>query len=528
MATTSQNYVIGENDLGLPHYLVELDEYHLKEFEQFSSMCSLDEYEQLLYTLENKFLHKTVPVPPSDGIIIMLTLATASPHYKDQFIKANDPYNVGRADITKRCMRLLLQLVRLVESFDSEKYNVYDLELLRCQLFLVLDHINPKRLLVPISKRVRTHHGNKLSSIPFSDGEMSLDNTSNLRTNYTYISVLETKTTVFQNPLITHVLSQNGGFWNFVGWALSSEIDEDLVKNYCGETWLPIVSFLFSLYDLRQEYFKHCEMGKELSSLEYANRLSKSPLVSLFKSLGSKEIHVALCDAIFINCGEGIGNGEGRPVYHSELNLSANYIPIHKGSVSYRLQKSMRYRRRILASYFKVLADIPVDQRIRPFSEEQSIKHLVRTLVKLETVEMFQEFFYADDLHTNMHYLPLLAERIVIDLWEDCGKIIELALSSNLGNLDLTIEECEKILDGRPQDCANDLGLNKTTVYLDTCTLVLLKYAVMLHGDGITKSSKLKHLAQEVIREESELVSKSSIDESYPSIAPYLNSIFQL
>ncbi|AAS53004.2 AER324Cp [Eremothecium gossypii ATCC 10895] len=528
------NASVGDHDMpspseaAVPHYFVELNEHYLKDFEQFSSLCSLDEYEQLLYLLEEKFVAGRVAIPPGDVIVVLLTLATASSHYKADFVRANDPYNVGRTDIAHRSMRLLSRLVDAVEEFDDRRYMRFELELLRCQLFLFLDSIVPKRPEVTIAKRVRTHGKNQPTDIPFAPDEMPLCVDSLRSASYKYVSVLETKKAVFQNVLLTHVLSQNGGFWNCVAWTLSTMIDKDAVKNYCGETWFPIVTFLFRLYELRHAYYMQYEMTQGISSAAYTKELADSPLVLLFKSLGSNNVHITLCDYLFVNCGKNVGRGEARPVYHSELKLSATYVPFCKPSTEWKLFKSMQLRRRILSCYFKVLADIPKDHRIKPFSEDQSIKYMVRTLLELETVEMFQAFFFTDDLKITMHYLPLLAEHIIVVLLEDCGKAIESTLVTNLGNLDVVIENIEEYLEMRPVDCSNAIGLHKTVFYIDTCTLVLIKYAILLHGTDVLLTGGLDMVLKRFFKEESKLLDTGSLEHDYPRLSPYLKILFNV
>ncbi|AET39172.1 Smc5-Smc6 complex subunit NSE5 Ecym_4093 [Eremothecium cymbalariae DBVPG len=526
MAASSHHYVVGSNDAGLPHYFVELNEQCLKEFEQYNSLCSVDEYEQLLYLLENKFLSGQVPIPPSDVIVVLLTLATASSHYKDHLIRGNDPYNVGRTDIAHRCMRFLNELLRTVHVFELHKYELFELELLRCQLFTFLDSIDPKQSTSTISKRVRTRTNNQVSDIPFIAEELPQSLGSPETVNYKYISALETKKAVFHNPLITRVLSQSGSFWNSVAWALSSSVDDDPVKHYCGEVWLPIIMFIFELYELRHEYYKLHELGGT-DRLGFTQKFIRSPLVSLFKSLSSSNIHIALCDHLFVNCGKGVGSGIARPVYHSELNLSATYLPICKPSTSFKWYKSMKLRRRILGAYYRVLADIPSSQRIKSFSEDQSIKYMSRILLQIDKLSMFESFFLTDEISATMHYLPLLAEHTVVQLWEDCNKTIEPTLVDNLKNLDALIDNFEDLLEGEPKVCVNDLGLLKTTGYIYTCTLVLLKCALFLHGKRL-KASRLRSVIQRFIKMESESISATKRDETYPILTPYLKTMFEL
>lgn len=504
MAATSHSYTVGTNTMSLPHYHVELTHAHLLEFEMLNSMSALESFDQLLYFFESKLASNNLPVPPGDVIIVMLTLATVSEHYKGQLLRNNDPYNVSRNSLSVRSVRVLQQLVQKMVVFDTRNHSIYDLELLRCQFFIAIDHISPKRPSFPLPKKdVDSYKRRKTSSSRVECSEHAHissgvnSNSSNFNNSYSsYVSALEHKTHVLKNSLLTIKLNQRGGFWNCVGWALANSVEESFEKYSCGRIWMPVLHIIFQLYDLRQEYFMNFEFSKAVRPSLCFQQLEDSPLALVFGTLSLTDCKTILCDYLFVNCQYPLaGKISVHPVYQKETSVSPNYISSANPTRVYKLKQSMKLRRAVLASFFKLLFELPGGQKLHSLkvNEKEFIKHMSRILKSFENLDEFKCFFYSSDFSKDIDYLSLLAEECINEIAQDLGHDLRLSIIDSLGDENMFIAELIEIFEtGFPrldyEIYSGDWNtLEKCIAKCDICLIVLIKYAINIHGETTLK-----------------------------------------
>lgn len=260
----STEYVIGKNIDGLPHYFVKLTKKRLSHFDVQNSMVLLNSYDNLLLFLESQLYESTIvnstdsegdtltksqglPIPPFDVIMVLFTLVSISSHYLEPQLNQNNPYNITKIDLNKRATKILNMFIHILKDFNTDLYSQYDLELLRCQFFLALD-------LLTCRSRVLSHN-----RFIF---HLNQDNNSSameefLKNPYkSYVSFLDKKGKVFNNPLIYLIFNKRDKFLNFFLWSLANSLSSDVVLyTDAREIWIPLMNILLDLYDLRQNIF---------------------------------------------------------------------------------------------------------------------------------------------------------------------------------------------------------------------------------------------------------------------------------
>ncbi|CCD23750.1 Smc5-Smc6 complex subunit NSE5 NDAI_0C00890 [Naumovozyma dairenensis CBS 421] len=427
----SVDYVIGNksNERRLPHYFVELTERHLGVFEVLNSMCLLDNYDHILFFLECQMVNtKTLPIPPYDICLVLLTLATTSNYYKADILQASDAYNFTRQSLDQRALKILRFYIRILLEFDTSKYEQYDLEFLRCQFFLVIDTLSPKRAYRNIDRfKRRKVENSKLiygESISINEDELK-----DLQNPYrSYLSSLERKKSVLGNTLINWKLTQPGEFINMILWTLSNSLQDDPALYLSShDVWMPILDIILELFNLRQKYFLKNEIGKGISADLCVQRLSESPLSRFFQSVDSIHFTSRFCDYMFINCDYSLKGSDNsstsiHPVYHGENQLSKLYVPRTKYTKVYKARKSFQLRRKIIGSCFKLLIHVPDKHKLispRGMSSNDIVDGISRTLATFQNIEQFRSFFLSDSLSQEVFFIPLLAEGTLAEIIEN-------------------------------------------------------------------------------------------------------------
>lgn len=522
MASTSHLYVAGLNTIGKPHYFVELSEDMVRSFETLSSLASLNAFEKLLYICENELASGRLPIIPNDVMILLLTLAGISPHYKDHVLRNHDSMNVGRINLSYRALRLLSTLFDIVIRFDSDLYSSYDLELLRCQYFILVDSLTPtNKIISPIT----TH---KLSNV-ITENKLNFSRKLGTYINYygSYISALETKFHVFNNLLITYTLFQEGKLWNCIAWCLTNSTSNDEIKYYCGRHWLSVVKLILRLFDLRHTYYKNHELSNDDEKSLYLSKFMKSPLYLLFQSLDQTQIHIELCNCLFTNSDVFIKNKDICPVYHTELILSTTYLDTTISHNIYKLKTLMKLKRHILGLYFKLTSDIPKNEKIPliSLSDNQTINYIIG-IVKKMSFEEFETFFFTTNLSEDMNYLPLLAERMIIELLSDIDIILKIDIVNSLKTHYKMADTIRNLIRKRPVNLDLNFDIEKCN-RVDCCIILIMKYAVFCHGTSVFKNNvNFVTFLNETINNELCLIKMGNL--LSPTISHALKSIFKL
>ncbi|SCW02788.1 LAFE_0F14290g1_1 [Lachancea fermentati] len=498
MASSSHEFTVGDEKECLPHYHVELTEDYLLEFEMLNSLCSVESYDQLFFFFESNMNRRRLPVPPSDVIIVILTLAAMGEHYKDRALRAKDPYNVARVGIPVRAVKLLRGLLRILEEFEVELYDRYALELLRCQFLIVSDHLSPAAVNPKTfrnerdpQKRRKTNSGVLLESTKsMKDADQSW-----FSNNYSsYVSVLDHKSKILNCTPLTAKLSQEGEFWNCVAWALYTSMSENPHEYYCGRAWLPILEVIFDLYDLRHAYFMNFELDKDQNTRGLSRSLEKCPILGVFKVLSSQNLQTALCDYLFIGCKYSLmGKILVHSPYHNEIDTSTTYISHNDVSNEYKLKKTMALRRQILRLFFKLLQSLSPGVNIIPHVDEDCFfKDLAETLQSFESSEQLKSFFFTSTINLDISFLPMLAQHTLKQITGQLGFEVDMFIADNLGGDDVVLKELlEEFTIGLPR-FNPDYEEPREKVYksieiCDLCVVVLLRYLIYVHGTAALK-----------------------------------------
>lgn len=509
--TTSSNYCKGVNHDGLPPYLVELTDDRLFTFEILNSMCLLENYDHLLFFLECQMNKEgALAVPPFDILLVLMTLATVSDHYKEPLLRANDPYNVSRGKTSHRALKVLRFLVRTLKAFDVSKNKRYDLELLRCQFFIIIDSLSSNATWGDNKRRKRRK--TKSGVIYMSQAvEVDVHCTSNSVQNpyRSYISCLEQERRIMGNDLFSVKMKHPGEFINMIMWTLSNSLQNDKALYIAShDVWMPLLELLVDLFELRHEFFIRYEISKPQDENFYVQQLSESPLAIFLNlmTLDSSRSGTQFCECIFLQCDyefdELASDIQVRPVYHGENSLAKTYIPTTTYSKSYKLKRSMFLRRKIIGVYFRLLSEVPTGHRlIKPRTvADDLINQISHSLANFRDIDEFQAFFITDDLSSTLYFLPLLAEDVLKYLYmnynqktkEKVGRPFVLSLIESLDNADRFLDECLSLFHGgfflpAKKQQSNDSLLD--IVKADICLLVLFQYLIYLASPGALKAN---------------------------------------
>lgn len=506
--TNLSRFCRGPNEDGVPPYLVELTSNHLLGFEMLNSMCLLDNYDHLLFTLECEISSGTsVVVPPFDVLLVVMTLATVSEHYKEPVSRANDRYNISRGKLSHRSLKVLAFYTRLLKQYDAKDGEQYELELLRCQFFIIIDSLicntrwgRPSR-----PKRRKTEHGVSYSSFVSECDDSSED--SCVENPYrSYMSCLERKKRVLGNELLSTKLKAPGEFINMISWTLSNSLQEDTALYITShEIWLPFVEIIVDLIVLRHDFYISFELSRSGDDRMISQELSESPLAKFLHIMNSSQSKTAFCRYLLLACDyrgyDSLGNIEVHPVFNNENVLSKTYIPRTTYSRTYKLKKSMSLRRGIVGAYFKLLSEVPAGRRlITPnVTADQLTEEISNSLAGFNDLDEFRAFFITGDLSSALYFMPLLAEGTLSHLLKDFQELnsrtsdsTPLTLIENLDNVDRFLAECTSLLkEGFFVPRSKKLSSDQLTDIMkgDVCLLVMFQYAIFLNSASEMKSS---------------------------------------
>ncbi|CCH60650.1 hypothetical protein TBLA_0D01430 [Henningerozyma blattae CBS 6284] len=410
--SSSQSFVLGKERKNNPHYFVDLTEDILNVFDILNSMCILENYNDLLLYLESNLMsidHKKLVVPPFDVFMILLTVCTITPNYKNNIIQENDHYNTTLTLLNRRVQNILKMYIKIVKDFNTSKYEVYDLELLRCQLFLMVDSLIPSKHTISTNNNKRKNKNNSLE-----ENKLFFPNKYE-----SYVYCLDKNIETLGNTLLHLVFHKYGEFTNCILWTLvnsMSNTNENFLTTI--EIWIPLLNIIFDILELRHEYFIMNELRKELPKSIF-DELSESPLAKLFKMfVVSHNFSTRFCEYIFIEC-EGLKtsnslNYRPHPIYHGENTFNNTYVQRVNYSKRYKLEKSFIFRRRIISLCYKLVSDLPRSKKLLSdprMNKSTLTDHIVDSLLKLQDIVEFKTFFKSDDLLQDIGYLPYLAQK---------------------------------------------------------------------------------------------------------------------
>lgn len=488
----SVEFVKGANDIGLAHYHVELTEAQLNTFEALNSMCLLDNFDHLLFFLEcQMYSSSTLAVPPFDIILVLLTLATVSDHYKDNSTRLNDPYNVSRASLSKRALKILSFYLEALKEFDTTKHDRYKLELLRCQLFLASDSLSPSGSRSGRPRKLRK----TLTGVVYDEESRDVGDVNFKEPYKSYLSCLGQKRAILGNRMINAQLSSPGEFLNMIVWTLSNSMQE-LPTLYLTshEVWMPMLEIILDLLELRQDYFILQETKEQkLGKAEYVQILGQSPVAVFLETVDSLHFTELFCEYVFSKCDYPLSENAAavyvHPVYRGEATLSNTFRSRTKYTKSYKIKKSLALRRRLVGIAFKLLSEVPSGHRlVYPRMEADELIHQISIILsRFRNLEQFQAFFSNNP--KSSYFLPLLAEGTLLQIFhkfKNNNESLNLVIVTDLLNdANAFLSKCINILETgmfipwnekHPQDSASDI------CKADTCMLVLIKTFFRLCG----------------------------------------------
>ena len=469
----------------VPHYFVDFTKWHLANFENLNSLISVKNYENMLACIEfhlNRALagatQKKLIVPPFDVWIVIMTIATVTTAEKDEILHEADVYNFTKVSLNNRALKLMRMYLDILTEFNTGLYNRYDLELLRCQLFLALDAMLPQggsdlRLAGARSRNIRT----SVHSPVFKE----------LRNPYSsYRDCLVNQTDVLGNKFLHLRFAEPGEMINALLLTLSNSIasanqqdNARFLVTY--ESWIPIFTYLFDIILLRQNYFIANEVTKPdtkvVSSL-FVQILSESPSAKFLSIVNSFNFSTRFVEYVFVDCPDT----RNQTQFVNEANkgttphLSSTYICTTDYSETYTLECSMELRRKFLLVAFHLLSVVPPGHRlVSPRLQITSLLTEVTTeIVSLTDVSYFMHFLWTDDLQRDIVFIPILLEAVVNSIITDNSESFEMDSFYNMqingGNLSET----------RKRSRENSGHHVNFVNYLDTIEASLAEYSRVL------------------------------------------------
>lgn len=505
-------YVRGENTDGLPHYLVQLTKKHISNFDAQNSMVLLDSYDSLLYFLEsqlyiaplplhdNNQIHQKLPIPPFDVVLILFTLVSLSDHYLEPPSRQNNPYNMTRMDFNKRAIKILTTFIQILKNFDTNLYSQYDLELLRCQFFIALDLLTQK-------SRVLSHNTFRFH---LSKNEKSSEKEAFLNNPYkSYVTFLDKKGKIFNNPIIHLILNRRDKILNMVLWTLSNSLSENTtLYTDSREVWIPFMNILLDLYDLRQKYFLKNEMVKMRKSL-FVQKLMQSPLSQFFSFVNSIEnFSLTLIEYIFISC-EYRNNSKNddnwiKPLYYKEDEMVKTFVPRFVISKKYQLQETMKLRKKLLYHCFQLLLTLPPNRTmpLLRMETEEILSSISSILFNFTNLDQFQAFFQVYDLEMELAFMPLVIEKTINELTMDtCKKPFDLV--NRIISMTQFIKEWISVIERYMLISIDDTTNQSQYLQLrkvEICLYYLFEYfELVIDVDSIRKSDLLNKIVSKLI-----------------------------
>lgn len=490
-----------------PLYYVDLNDDNLFTFEVLNSMCLLENYDHLLFTLECQAVSSgKFVVPPYDVLLVLMTLVTVSDHYKEPIIRSNDPYNTSRGKLSSRALKILQFYVQILQKNDQDGIKRSDIELLRCQFFLIVDSLSTNARWARLHRRKRRKTANGVIYNFEVAEEDTAESASVVINPYPYISCLEQKKRILGNDLLNVKLKQPGSFINMILWTLSNSSQEDEALYVdCHEIWMPLLELIVDLFVLRHDFFIKNELtvARESKDDEYVVQiLSESPLANFLHLIDSSQSGISFCQCIFLSCDYKYDdldtNIEIHPVYYGENTFSKTFVPRMYFSEIYRMKRSMSLRRKIIGVYCKLLTEVPAGHRLvkpKPNADEL-IEGLSESLAKFRNIKEFEAFFLTGDLSSSSYFVPLLSEDTLSRLFsnfmmsfEDSRKkTVSLTLVENLDNIEKFLRECTSFFDrgffAFSEGPSSDEDLNNIRK-ADICILALFQHIKYLEGANV-------------------------------------------
>ncbi|KAL3235069.1 Non-structural maintenance of chromosome element 5 [Nakaseomyces bracarensis] len=435
MASVSIEHVHGyhpfKDGRKLPHYFVDVRERQLADFEMQNSLYRAENYDHLLFFLETQMLSRTIDgdddlaesqlfIPSFDTILALFTLMTASDHYKGSLLNRNEPYCINRVSVSKRATKVLNSYLHLLRVFDTNSYGTYELELLRCQMFLAIDAITPRFKYLSGYKVVQKDKSN--GNVIYKSGAMpeSKEKSGIMNPYRSFISCLESKHPIFGNVPINFKLSQRGGLGNAILWALANSNQKDDTLFYDAYIiWIPFFNIYLEILEMRQEYFLQNEVIKNISKNLMVEKLIESPLASFFTFVDSVNFNTAFCEYLFINCDYTLINSDApltiQPVYRGEDQIDKEFYQRTKFTHQFKSAISMKLRRRFLSLCYRLLSNVPSGMHLpkpRIHSKKLTLE-IARILNTFQDISEFESFFVNPQLD---RYMREIAEKTLNEL----------------------------------------------------------------------------------------------------------------
>lgn len=495
MASKSHTYVQGKNEKGLPEYYVDVTEEHLFKFELYNSLCSNDAYDLAIYLCEQALNRGEIPILPSEVITLLVTLASVGSLNEEIVTMRGDPFNPGRSPLPSRSLRLLNRLYEIVNDFDTERYPIHDLELLRCQFFHFVDRITARkgRSLIsesPVKRSVAKHlRGNTVLDLPIFEEGIAQESKEMYSS---YINLMDIHTQVLKTTMINKVLSQAGALWNCIGWALSASMKDDGAEYISGRKWLSIIQLLLQLYDIRQEYYMNFEMRLVMheNTCDPVCALKRSPMFRFFDALDCRNIFQGLVDYIFVDCITRNSLHPISPFLHELSSVNAdNYL--YKETQDSKLATTMNTRRYILYLFFKFLDQAEQHTKLASLEINRSdcYKYMVDTLYVYTPIKDFRHFFLTRNIAFDFNLLSVLIELHLKRALDNLRLNNGINILGSINDVNHFSKEFLRLINiTANSNLLNRVRSSERRMQVDHCIIVLARLATFLHGTKQFKS----------------------------------------
>lgn len=490
-------YCNGERNTSLPHYFVDLTEKKLDQFEILNSMYLLDYYDNLLLLLETQYTNYSgnIFVPPYDILIVLFTLVTVSDHYTESILRENNPYNTIKISLSKRAIKILNYYIKTIETFDTGKYDQYDLELLRCQFFLVIDSLLPKRSSSSIRNIRSAFNGEQFNVRDPSVGKFI----NRLENPYkSYICSIETKYKVFNNVNLIFKLNQPNQFANMVKWTLFTSMNEKEPLYYSSHNiWIPLLEMFTKLLDLRQKYFiVHENIYPKKKKKLFTQGLASSPLVNFYKLIYPRQFDTKFCETLFINLDYDDNRvndlliDEIHLVYKGEDEFVDTFITKVKYPKDYKLKKSMKFRKFLFSQCFNLITSVPKGNILTniKINTDDVLSNITNIVSRFNQIEQFNAFINIYDMEMELAFMPVIIEKLINILTVGKYNLVDRIIS-----IKFFLIEWNKIINHflNPflDRLEKDIDINRLQK-IENCLYVLFQYFECIQTKEEVKQSK--------------------------------------
>lgn len=475
MASTSREYVVEDKEAKRPAYYVEVTDKQISDFEIWNSLCANEGYEVVVYICEQYLNSGQIPVISSEIISVLFTLASVDEDVNRSLLRKADPLDHGRESLPARSLRLLDTLISHLVSFDHEKFDLYNLELLRCQFFYFIDGLIPTKGRSWICSPPEYNKSNKIIW-PFTDNAFMPQ--SNVPLYASYINLIDDNRVVFKSMMINRLLSQNGSFWNTLSWTLSCfSTEENFVIRSFNERWLSIFNLLFDVYSLRQDYYMRYE----------SSNLRTSPLFKVFWAVDHKYISKGLLEYLFVGCNEK-ESLYPIPPPPNEAVLGVEHVIHFTYNRSYKLSMSMKLRKKIIGLFLDLFPTLKNDINVDLPRKEDILDILADTMYNDLKIEPFKHFMIScysnrKDNDDDSMFLPQLVERIINKAFINVNRQKQFAIVDNLHDIAKITSELVQLLKATNKYAAfNRSRSMKRREKIDFCIITVAKLMTTTHS----------------------------------------------